>query len=174
MLGLDWENINLTDKIIIVSQQRQRVNKKTRDLMKIESKQGLLVVDPKTTTSKRVVPIPPSVVDWLKEERERNTTRFLIPNTIGTNSREKNKLTEAFNALVVKAKIKPHDADGRPLPMPTFHDLRHTFCTRMANDYKVLPNVLMRLAGHSRIETTLGFYVHVEDGDLAEAMNNVP
>jgi integrase len=59
---------------------------------------------------------------------------------------------------------------GEPLPDPTLHDLRHTFASVMANEYKVGPRVLMQLMGHERIETTLSYYVEATDGALAEAM----
>jgi integrase len=173
VLGLEWADVDFEAKTVTIRQQRQRITKATRDLMGIKSKGGLMKVDPKSEWGFRMIPLPASVLAWLKEERARNESPFIIPNELGNNPKEPRRLTGCFNAAVAKAEIKPHDAKGKPLPMPTFHDLRHTWCTRMATEYKVLPNVLMRLAGHSRVETTLGFYVHSEEADLFGAMANI-
>lgn len=174
VLGLEWANIDHERNVLYVRQQRQRITKATRDLMGIKSKGGLMKIDPKTESGRRMIPLPPSVAEWLKTERTKNKTPFIIPNEQGTNCKEPRRLNDCLNKLVLKAQIKPHSADGKPLPLPTMHDLRHTWCTRMATEYKVLPNVLMRLAGHSRIETTLGYYVHTDEADLFSAMSNVP
>jgi integrase len=49
-----------------------------------------------------------------------------------------------------------------------FHDLRHTFATRMLRQTGNL-KLVSRLLGHTSIETTMR-YAHVLDADLAEAM----
>ncbi len=173
VLGLEWANVDLERKVINVRQQRQRISKKTRDLMGIKAKGGLMKVNPKTDAGFRTIPLPASMFDWLRAERETNKTPFVIPNTLGNNPREPRRLTEYFKNVVDICKLKIADENGTPLAVPTFHDLRHTWCTRHANDYKTPPHVLCKLAGHSRIETTLGYYVHAEEGDLFSAQANV-
>ncbi len=51
-----------------------------------------------------------------------------------------------------------------------FHDLRHTFATRMLRATGNL-KLVSRLLGHASIETTMR-YAHVLDDDLAHAMDN--
>jgi len=51
-----------------------------------------------------------------------------------------------------------------------FHDLRHTFATRMLRQTKNL-KLVSKLLGHTSVETTTR-YAHVMDGDLAEAMDS--
>jgi len=49
---------------------------------------------------------------------------------------------------------------------------RHTFVTWLANA-DVHPKKAMVLAGHSQMETTLNYYTHVADDQLAEAMSRL-
>lgn len=58
-------------------------------------------------------------------------------------------------------------ADVTPPPKP-WHCLRHTFCTELAKA-GVPVHVIMRLAGHESIETTLK-YVHATERDLDAAV----
>ncbi|WP_370645704.1 tyrosine-type recombinase/integrase [Epibacterium sp. Ofav1-8] len=51
-----------------------------------------------------------------------------------------------------------------------FHDLRHTFATRMLRSTGNL-KLVSRLLGHTSIETTMR-YAHVLDADLADAMDD--
>lgn len=51
-----------------------------------------------------------------------------------------------------------------------FHDLRHTFATRMLRATGNL-KIVSRLLGHANIETTMR-YAHVLDSDLADAMDD--
>lgn len=175
ILGLEWRNVDFKRKTLQITQQRQRVTKATRDRMGIKSKGGLLVVDPKTDSGFRTIPLPESVLTWLTEERARNTTPYILPNDLGNNPKEPRKYKTAFQAVVQAAKLhESKDANGMPLPVPTPHDLRHTFCTRMANDYKVPVQILAVIAGHADIKTTLTYYVHADTTGITEAMANIP
>jgi len=174
VLGLEWKYIDLNRRTLTVTITRQRVSKATKKLMGNEAKGGLLRVPPKTSSGERTIPLPNSAFQWLKEEKERNQTPFVFPNSTHTNPPEPRRLAMAFNSMVRKAKLPSVDSRGFPLPIPTFHDLRHTWCTRHATEYKTLPNVLMKLAGHSRIETTLSLYVHTDTEDLVAAQANLP
>ena len=49
---------------------------------------------------------------------------------------------------------------------------RHTFITWLANA-DVHPKKAMALAGHSQMDTTLLYYTHVADDQLAEAMSRL-
>lgn len=51
-----------------------------------------------------------------------------------------------------------------------FHDLRHTAGTRISKEAGI--KAAMNLLGHTRVETTAR-YVHVEEADLRQAMENV-
>jgi len=74
--------------------------------------------------------------------------------------RQNSHLFDDFRAALEKAEIE----DFR------FHDLRHTFATRMLRATGNL-KLVSRLLGHTSIETTMR-YAHVLDTDLADAMND--
>ncbi|TNJ41558.1 tyrosine-type recombinase/integrase, partial [Phaeobacter sp. B1627] len=74
--------------------------------------------------------------------------------------RQNSHLFGDFRAALGKAEIE----DFR------FHDLRHTFATRMLRATGNL-KLVSRLLGHTSIETTMR-YAHVLDTDLADAMND--
>ena len=54
-----------------------------------------------------------------------------------------------------------------------FHSLRHTYITRLCRA-GIHPKIAQRLARHSTIQLTLDHYSHVEDEDLAPAIETVP
>jgi len=51
----------------------------------------------------------------------------------------------------------------------SFHSLRHTFCTLLARA-NVHPAILQKLARHSDLKTTLGYYVHLQRVDELDAI----
>ena len=57
-------------------------------------------------------------------------------------------------------------------PKFTPYCCRHTFITWLANN-DVHPSKAQKLAGHSQIETTLNYYTHVADDQLANAMSRL-
>lgn len=175
ILGLEWRNIDFKRKVLRITQQRQRISRTTLDRMNIKSKGGLIVVDPKTDSGFRTIPLPPSVLAWLEAERKTNDTPYILPNEHGNNPKEPRRFAVAFDAIVKAAKLhESKDEHGMPLAVPTPHDLRHTFCSRMANVYKVPVQVLAAIAGHSDIKTTLTYYVHADMTGIAEAMAHIP
>jgi integrase len=78
------------------------------------------------------------------------------------------KAPKFFKAVAVAAKFNAEEG------IPTHHDLRSTFLTHLANHANegmgVKPHVLMAIAGHSSITTTMKYYVRASDGDLRAAM----
>jgi integrase len=54
----------------------------------------------------------------------------------------------------------------------TFHSMRHTFITRLA-EANIHPKILQTLARHSNIETTLRYYVHFLQDDERAALARV-
>lgn len=60
--------------------------------------------------------------------------------------------------------------DGLGCPGARLHDLRHTYLTNLAQA-GVHPAVMQRLAGHSAPTVALRIYTHVQDSDLAAAVD---
>lgn len=87
--------------------------------------------------------------DQGRKDRQR---RKIVPNGGG--------LMEDFRAALSAAEIENF----------RFHDLRHTFATRMLRHTGNL-KLVSRLLGHSKVETTAR-YAHVLDDDLASALDS--
>lgn len=64
--------------------------------------------------------------------------------------------------------------EREPILIPdfTFHVLRHTFCTRMAEDGMDV-KVLQEIMGHSNIAVTMQVYNHVSDDRAINEMNKI-
>ncbi|AGT09712.1 tyrosine-type recombinase/integrase [Paracoccus aminophilus] len=86
-------------------------------------------------------------------QNRKNQRRKIVPNGGG--------IMEEFRAALAAAEI--HDF--------RFHDLRHTFATRLLRHTGNL-KLVSRLLGHSNVETTAR-YAHVLDNDLADALDSV-
>lgn len=56
--------------------------------------------------------------------------------------------------------------------MRTPHDLRRTFGTRCA-EAGMYPAVLQKIMGHTSIDMTMRYYVHLEQASLITAMQEV-
>ena len=54
----------------------------------------------------------------------------------------------------------------------TPHICRHTFCTKMAR-IGMKPKILQYIMGHSKVETTLSYYVHIDYDQVAEEIERV-
>jgi integrase len=161
-LGLPWKNVDFDRNEIAVRQQVQRIVNK-----------GLVLVPPKSPASVRRIPMPASVRAYLEQERKTSKSPFVVSN--GSDKLlEPSRLRQIFNDCVDISRISGQQDDmGRYLPDPTFHDLRSTFLTEMANVHHIPPRALMQLAGHTSIEITLQYYVRASDESLAAAMQLV-
>ena len=166
VLGLAWSDIDLTAATIRVHHALQRVDGR------------LELVEPKSVTSRRVVPAPAIVPDALREHRRRQLREHLLAGsrwhddpcdlvfttTVGT-PMDGVAVTRRFKAVVAAA----------GLPDQRFHDLRHA-CASLLLAQGVAPRVVMETLGHSQISLTLNTYNHVipalgrEAADRMDAM----
>ena len=151
ILGLAWTDIDLVAETLTVRNALQRVNGK------------LELVEPKSTTSHRVVALPDFVVEALRAHRTRQRTdrllagsrwhddpRWLVfTTTVGT-PMDGIAVTRRFQARLAAA----------GLPRQRFHDLRHA-CASLMLAQGVAPRVVMETLGHSQISLTLNTYSHV-------------
>lgn len=161
-LGLTWNYVDLGKRRIRIRQQAQRIRQK-----------GLMIVPPKTKASHRDLPIPKNVYEHLLKVKETSKSPYLVPNEKGT-IMEPSRLRHGFDRLCLKAEIVEEvDANGRLQPKPTFHDLRSSYLTMMANERRVEYRELMQLAGHASVEITMQYYVRASDDALAAAILGV-
>ena len=148
-LGLTWDNVNFASNTISIKQQLQMQNK------------SLVLVEPKTRTSNRVLQMPQKLREALVEIKEL----------------QKQHRDYYGQHYLDEPDFVCCEEDGSPIP-PTsitlkmnhlqrklgvnfkFHDLRHTHAAMML-EANVNIKVLQERLGHSKIGTTLDVYGHV-------------
>jgi integrase len=141
----------------------------------IDLERQILTFTPSKT--KKPVTIP------LRSELERQLLKspgvgkaFLFPSLAGQRTGGKSGLSGQFAAIMTRAgivgKITQHTAEGRKNSSLSFHSLRHSFNSAMANA-GVSQEIRMKLTGHSSAEMNKG-YTHHELEPLRAAIGQIP
>ncbi|MCI8282432.1 MAG: site-specific integrase [Lachnospiraceae bacterium] len=143
LCGLRWEDIDFSNATVSIKRTIERI----ADLdPAAKTKTKVIISEPKTESSSRVIPLPSFLVGYL-EKRKRNDECYLLTG--------RKKYTEPHQYYIRYQKyLERNNIDGH-----TFHALRHTFATRCVEigfDTKSLSEIL----GHTSITTTLSIYVH--------------
>jgi integrase len=157
VIGLRWVDIDVEAGTLRVNHALNRVD-------------GTLVLaEPKTERSRRILPLPRHVREALSAHRDRQAfaraaagdrwqeRSFVFASTIGTPLQPRNVL-QAWYKLLKRAGLA-----RRP-----FHVTRHTAASLLIADGVPL-RVVMEVLGHSQISTTANTYGHVFAEALREA-----
>ena len=148
LIALQWSDIDFTKGILTVSKSCH------------DSKNGLIIDEPKTATSRRVIPLPKQLLPILKDVKKRSDSSFVVSadgKPVSVRSYQR-----SFELLLKKLKI-PHKG---------FHSLRHTFATRALEcgmDVKTLSEIL----GHKNPTVTLNRYAHSLMEHKTDMMNKL-
>lgn len=146
---MKWENVHADDGVIIYEQQK--------------------------TGKKVTVPMHLHIIEHLNYLSTFGTTGFLCPKLAAKGPGGKHGLSESFKRIAIKAGLDLMTAKGkgtRNFSKRTFHSLRHSFNSHLANA-GVSEEVRMRLTGHSsKVMNTR--YTHLEVKTLKTAMTNMP
>lgn len=163
-LGLQWSDIDLDDGSVTVRHALQRVDSQLR------------LVEPKSASAFRSIPLPSVALAGLRGHRARQMRErlvagaawrdsdFVFTTTIGTPLDSRN-VTRLFQRRLERA----------GLPRMRFHDLRHS-CASLLLAQGVPARVVMEILGHSQISLTMNTYAHVLPSlqrDAAELMDSV-
>ena len=144
LCALQWKNISIDDRTIKIDQTMQRLQSKDpNDIQKTR----IIITEPKSFASVRVIPIPEFVVDIIKPHHK-NPNAYLL-------SGESKYYVEP---RTMQNRFKRYLKDSG-IEDANFHSLRHTFATRCVEagfDVKTLSEIL----GHSSVKITLDKYVH--------------
>lgn len=161
LLGLKWENVDLEKGNIKVEVNLVRVNGE------------LTLQEPKTKQSKRVIPLPSTIIAELKAHRKRQLEERLaaggkyeenglvFPNTKGGFIDPQN-FHRTFKRI----------CDKVGLNNISIHSLRHSYATLLMEAGEN-PKTVMELLGHSDISTTLGIYSHASEGMKERAVGKL-
>ena len=179
LLGLTWRDVDETNHTIRVRQTVNRLHKVDENGHKVAKAPGvvtteIVVGEPKTTASKRTIPLFDQVWNDLMIYKEKQKGLFLsmrmevTPDTYIFASPADGKVYEphTFTDVFKKTLIEAGIEDIK------FHALRHTFATRALEagmDIKVLSSLL----GHAQASTTLNFYAHALPDHKKDSMDKM-
>ena len=148
LLALTWADMDLRKGLISVTKSCH------------DSKDGRVVEEPKTPSSRRIIPLPKQLLPILKGLKKRSASPFVISSNgkpVFVRSYQR-----TFELLLIKLRI-PHKG---------FHSLRHTFATRAIEcgmDVKTLSEIL----GHKNPAITLNRYAHSLMEHKTDMMNRL-
>lgn len=144
LCALRWKNISLGEKTLTVEHTMQRIQNTNPNVL---CKTKIIITEPKSSASRRTIPLPGFVAEVLKP--------FAASPSAYVLSGESNALIEP---RTMQNRFKSYLKEGG-ICDANFHSLRHTFATRCVEagfDAKTLSEIL----GHSSVKITLDRYVH--------------
>lgn len=167
LLALTWNDVDLTNRTITVN----KTYKVVKDL-NTEKYVGT-IQPPKTQKGTRTIPIPVHLANKLKQYKvKQKELRLKSANLYEDNNlvfcNEFGKYLDSSNILKLFKKIlKDNKLEDRK-----FHDLRHTYATRLfelGENAKTVQTIL----GHSNISITLDTYTHVLEDMKVKAISKL-
>lgn len=150
VLGLTWNNVDLEHATIKVIQAIY------------PTKNGLVVLPPKTSTSNRKISLPPTLVAILKDYKSKckNDNNYVCTVEDGSLI-SPSSLNHKFKQVL----------KYNGLPNIRFHDLRHSHASLLLSQ-GVQAKVISERLGHSNINITMDLYSHIYEATNIEVANN--
>lgn len=167
LFALTWNDINFNECYIDVNKSAKGVTEV------IDGERGswkTIIQTPKTKGSIRKVSIPKSLIEKLNQYRVKQIEqRLLLANLYEDNNlvfctptgkyHNSSNVRKRFNNVLKN--MNDNEKDNHKIITPKrFHDLRHTYATRLF-ELGENPKTVQTLLGHSNITTTLNTYTHV-------------
>jgi integrase len=145
--GLKWKNVDLPHAKLHVRERADRY---------------LEIGEPKSEAGERVVPLPPTVVNVLREHKMKSKGEFVFPTDQGKPQHHANILHRGFEPAQVAAGV----VDEHGKPKYALHALRHFYASWCINRGKdgglELPmKMVQERLGHSTINLTADLYSHL-------------
>lgn len=143
LCGLMWGDIDFNCATVRICRTVERIADLNPDT---PAKTKVIITQPKTASSERIIPLPTFLARYLYERRERDDCFLLTGSRRNT---EPHQFYIRYQRYLRRNRIDQY----------TFHSLRHTFATRCVElgfDIKSLSEIL----GHTNVNTTLSVYVH--------------
>ena len=146
LCGLRWEDIDFQHKTISIHRTVYRTVNENNNVG--EPKTKLVVGEPKTISSYRVIPLPTFLQTLLQSHKESSSSEWVIADN-GFNCFDPRTYQYRFQKYLKDCAISKRN----------FHALRHAFatcCIEAGMDIKSLSEIL----GHANVNITLNTYVH--------------
>ena len=143
LCGLRWGDIDLINGYVHVRRTVERIANLDD---KMCGKTKVIVSEPKTENSIRIIPMPNFLIEYIKKFREKDDKYLLTATTKFT---EPSTYYSRYKTFLRQNNLGDY----------TFHELHHTFATQCVDkgfDIKSLSEIL----GHSNVTTTMNLYVH--------------
>ena len=158
-LGLKWSDIDFQARTLRISQALQRIDGKLR------------LSEPKTKSSRRVLYLPDSLINKLKEHRTRQLEEKMLagPKWQDTGLVFTSSIGTPVDPRHVKRRLDPL-LKNAGLPHFRVHDLRH-FCASLLLAQGVPLKVVSDILGHSQLAVTADLYTHVLPAMKKEAVD---
>lgn len=169
--GLPWRDVDLKKAVLHV---RQRADAHQTIGM------------PKSDAGQRAIPLPPLVVNTLKEWKlacPKGEADLVFPNSAGNIEYHANIISRGLHPIMMAAGVtvpsEKLDEAGRPIPAPKYtglHALRHWYASWCINSKAdgglgLSPKAVQARLGHSSIQMTFDVYGHLfPAADEAQAM----
>ena len=156
-LGLQWDAVELSDRLLRVRLELQR-----------QTGKGLALVELKTPKSRRIVPLTALAVDALRAHKvEQDNHRQYL----GSQWQEWDLVfTSAVGTPLDAANVRRHYYAALAqtgLPRVRLHDMRHTATSLMAAE-GIPIHVIQAVMGHATSVTTMDIYTHVSPASYGE------
>lgn len=159
ILGLTWKNVDLENGIIRVTQALY------------PTKEGLVILHPKTENSIRNISIPLTLLNILKEHKK-NQNKIKVK--LGNNYIDNDLVCCIINGQPIHPTTLNHKFHNllkkNHLPLIRFHDLRHSHASLLLKE-KVPAKVISERLGHSNVNITLNLYSHIYKETNMEVAN---
>lgn len=163
MLALTWNDVNFTDNTISIT-KTQTKNEKGK----------IIVSDPKTKTSKRVLDMDIETMQILHRWKVSQASYLLKQGINATQAGQlvfSNKCNDLLSPHTVRGWYNRIAKAGN-LPHITLHGFRHTHATLLFSAGASVKEVQTRL-GHSNVTTTLDIYTHLTRQDQKETIQKL-
>ena len=142
----------------------------------VDMSSNLLRIETKKTGRVVVLPMHPDFAEWLSGRTRGIGKAPVFPNLAGQAVAGGGGLSVQFRNIVEEAgvtvKVVSRTGKGRSMNSKTFHGLRHSFISQLANA-GVAPEIRQKLAGHASAEAHR-LYTHHEIETLRGAIEKLP
>ena len=146
--GLQWGDVDLKERTITIRRITERVMKPQSLVPTRKGRSYVNIGSPKTRTSARIIPLPPSLVKLIQKARGLSPDNYFIASG-SEKPIEPRRMRNIFDITLMAAGVR----------RLRFHGLRHSFATNMIRSGIDIPTV-SALLGHNNISTTLDYYTH--------------